>query len=34
MTGAPSAAGQPFRLASGGRIDRSRPVSFAFDGRA
>jgi sarcosine oxidase subunit alpha len=25
---------QPFRLAAGGRIDRSRPLSFTFDGRA
>ena len=24
--------GQPFRLASGGRIDRSRPIGFTFDG--
>ena len=23
----------PFRLASGGRIDRARPISFAFDGK-
>jgi sarcosine oxidase subunit alpha len=28
------AAGQPFRLANGGRIDRSRPVSFSFDGES
>ena len=25
---------QPFRLAAGGRIDRDRPLSFTFDGRA
>jgi len=25
---------QPFRLAAGGRIDRSRPLNFYFDGRA
>ena len=25
---------QPYRLDRGGRIDRSRPLSFAFDGRA
>jgi len=25
---------QPFRLARGGRIDRARPLSFTFDGRA
>ncbi|SON53617.1 Aminomethyltransferase [Hartmannibacter diazotrophicus] len=24
----------PFRLASGGRIDRSRPIQFTFDGRS
>jgi sarcosine oxidase subunit alpha len=24
---------QPFRTASGGRIDRTRPISFGFDGR-
>ncbi|MDA0675072.1 MAG: 2Fe-2S iron-sulfur cluster-binding protein, partial [Proteobacteria bacterium] len=24
---------QPFRLASGGRIDRNRPIGFRFDGR-
>ena len=23
----------PFRLANGGRIDRARPISFAFDGK-
>jgi len=25
---------QPFRLSAGGRIDRSRPLGFSFDGRA
>ncbi len=25
---------QPFRTATGGRIDRQRPVRFSFDGRA
>ena len=25
---------QPFRLARGGRIDRTRPLAFTFDGRA
>ncbi len=25
--------GQPYRLAQGGRIDRSRPLNFTFDGR-
>jgi len=25
---------QPFRLAAGGRIDRTRPIAFTFDGRA
>ncbi len=34
MNSGASGAGQPFRLASGGRIDRSRPVSFSFDGRS
>ena len=28
------AAGQPNRLQHGGRIDRSRPLAFSFDGRA
>ena len=28
------AAGQPNRLLHGGRIDRSRPLAFSFDGRA
>ena len=28
------AAGQPNRLPHGGRIDRSRPLAFSFDGRA
>ncbi|WP_038361892.1 sarcosine oxidase subunit alpha family protein [Bosea sp. UNC402CLCol] len=27
-------SGQPFRLASGGLVDRSRPLSFSFDGRS
>ncbi|MEQ8369864.1 MAG: 2Fe-2S iron-sulfur cluster-binding protein, partial [Alphaproteobacteria bacterium] len=26
--------GQPFRRQTGGRIDRTRPVPFRFDGRA
>ena len=26
-------AGQPLRLATGGLIDRNRPVGFSFDGR-
>jgi sarcosine oxidase subunit alpha len=26
--------GQPFRLPSGGRIDRARPLRFVFDGRS
>ncbi|WP_439576921.1 2Fe-2S iron-sulfur cluster-binding protein [Elioraea sp.] len=30
MTGA---AAQPFRLAAGGLVDRTRPLSFTFDGR-
>ena len=25
---------QPFRIADGGRVDRSRPVQFSFDGRS
>ena len=29
-----SSIDQPFRLNDGGRIDRERPVSFTFDGRA
>jgi len=29
----PSVSTQPYRLGSGGRIDRSRPLSFVFDGR-
>ena len=24
---------QPFRMPTGGRIDRSRPISFTFDGK-
>src|SRR4051794_10940450 len=29
----PPSASQPARLATGGRIDRSRPLRFTFDGR-
>ena len=24
---------QPFRMPTGGRVDRSRPISFTFDGK-
>jgi sarcosine oxidase subunit alpha len=34
MTSAAAGTGQPFRLAEGGRIDRSKPVSFSFDGKS
>jgi sarcosine oxidase, subunit alpha len=27
------AAGQPFRTSAGGRVDRTRPIEFTFDGR-
>jgi sarcosine oxidase subunit alpha len=33
MTSSASVPSQPFRLPSGGRIDRSRPVTFSFDGK-
>jgi len=34
MNSRASDARQPFRLAEGGRIDRSKPVNFSFDGKS